>query len=57
MSSTAQWGIIGAGNIARAFARNLANSTTGRLAAVGSRSRQKADRFATEFDVARARQL
>ena len=54
MSSTVQWGIIGAGNIARAFARSLANSTTGRLVAVGSRSRQKADRFAAEFNVSRA---
>ena len=54
MSSTVQWGIIGAGNIARAFARSLANSTTGRLVAVGSRSRQKADRFAAEFNVSHA---
>ncbi len=41
MSSTVQWGIIGVGNIARAFARNLANSTTGRLVAVDSRSLQE----------------
>ena len=54
MSSILQWGIIGAGRIARVFAKGLAASTTGKLVAVGSRSQQKADEFSREFNVPRA---
>jgi len=43
------WGILGAGAIARAFAADLPESRTGRLAAVGSRERAKAEAFAAEF--------
>ena len=43
------WGILGAGAIARAFATDLPRSRTGRLAAVGSRERIKAEAFAAEF--------
>jgi predicted dehydrogenase len=44
-----RWGIAGPGGIARRFAGELANSTTGRLTAVGSRSLQRAEEFAAEF--------
>jgi predicted dehydrogenase/aryl-alcohol dehydrogenase-like predicted oxidoreductase len=48
------WGIIGPGRIARAFAGQLPLSRTGRLVAVGSRDKARADAFASEFGAARA---
>lgn len=51
MSEVLAWGILGAGNIARTFARAMGRSTTGRLAAIGSRSRESADRFGDEFQI------
>ena len=39
------WGILGTGEIARTFAKGLAGSRTGRLVAVGSRSRESAEKF------------
>ena len=49
MANTLEWGIIGAGGIAKNFAKGVAHSRTGRIAAVGSRSKEKADKFADEF--------
>ena len=49
MADTLHWGIIGAGGIAKNFAKGVAHSRTGRIAAVGSRSKEKADKFAEEF--------
>ena len=49
-----RWGILGTGRIAGIFSRGVRASQTGRLAAVGSRTRAAADRFASEFGVARA---
>ena len=46
-----QWGIIGTGAIAHAFADGLAQSQSGSLAAVGSRTADSANRFADEFGV------
>ena len=51
MSNRVAWGIIGTGRIAGIFAGSLAASQTGKLVAVGSRSREKADRFGEEFKV------
>lgn len=48
------WGILGAGGIARKFAAHLPESLTGRLVAVGSRTRGRARVFAREFGPARA---
>ncbi len=45
------WGIIGAGSIARAFATGAKTSKTGKLKAVASRDLAKAQKFATEFGV------
>jgi len=53
MGSKLRWGILGAGNIAKAFAKGLAGSQTGQLVAVGSRSQEKADKFGAEFGVKR----
>ena len=49
MSSLLPWGILATGSIARAFAQGLSHSTTGKLAAVGSRSDESARRFGQEF--------
>jgi predicted dehydrogenase len=49
-----QWGVISTGWIAEQFALGLGASETGRLAAVGSRSGEKAAKFIKEFPTARA---
>ncbi len=51
MAQKLTWGIIGTGNIAKAFARGVAHCKTGTLVAIGSRTRDKADAFAKEFNV------
>ena len=43
------WGILATGRIAGSFARGVDRSQHGRLAAVGSRSRANAERFARDF--------
>jgi predicted dehydrogenase/aryl-alcohol dehydrogenase-like predicted oxidoreductase len=48
------WGILGTGKIAATFARQLPASSTGRLAAVASRTVESASRFAAEQNAARA---
>jgi len=45
------WGILGTGNIARIFAKGIAESSTGKFFAVASRSLPKAQSFGKEFDV------
>ncbi len=54
MPETLAWGILGAGRIAGAFAKGLAGSTRGRLVAVGSRVKEKAEAFAADHGGARA---
>jgi len=49
-----RWGIISTGKIARTFARALAQSESGELSAVASRTSEAAREFAAEFGVARA---
>jgi predicted dehydrogenase len=49
-----RWGIVGTGKIARLLATAIAESRDGRLVAVGSRSAERADAFAREFDVSRS---
>ena len=44
-----QWGILATGNIARAFAQGLGHSHTGKLVAVGSRTKTSAETFGREF--------
>ncbi|HWL52310.1 MAG TPA: aldo/keto reductase [Chthoniobacteraceae bacterium] len=48
-SALLSWGILGTGRIAKTFAGQLQHASTGRLAAVGSRSRAGADAFASAF--------
>ena len=50
-----RWGILGLGNIAKQFARGVAAiPNDAELLAVGSRTQEKADAFAKEFNAARA---
>ncbi len=53
MTERLSWGILGTGFIARRFARALAESRTGKLVAVGSRTRAEADRFGAELGIDR----
>lgn len=48
-----KWGILGTGTIAHAFARDLKQSQTGELYAVGSRALDTAEAFAKEFEIPR----
>ena len=49
MTNRIRWGIIGAGHIARAFARGLAESDSGILHGIASRSPEGGALFAAEF--------
>lgn len=48
-----RWGILGLGNIARSFAKGLKSVPGAELAAVGSRSQDKADAFGKEYGATR----
>ena len=52
-SSPVRWGVLGTGGIAHAFATDLRLTDSGVVAAVGSRSRESADRFADGFGIER----
>ena len=54
MTTKLRWGILSTGRIAGVFARGVAASQAGQLAAVGSRTPSAAERFAREFGVPRA---
>ena len=49
--NTIRWGLLAAGAIARAFAHGVRQSQTGRLHAVASRNRDKAETFGDAFDI------
>ena len=49
-----RWGVLGPGGIARTFADAVAVGTAGVVAAVGSRSLERAQAFAAEFGIDRA---
>ena len=46
---TTRWGILAAGRIAHTLANAITNSETGEVAAVGSRSMDKAEEFASKY--------
>lgn len=54
MDKRLNWGIIGAGNIAKAFSEGLEKSNLGTLYAVASRSQEKADAFAKTHTATKA---
>lgn len=49
MTKSINWGILGAGSIANAFADGVLNSTTGKLIAIGSRTQANANAFAAKW--------
>ncbi|TDQ41178.1 Gfo/Idh/MocA family protein [Aureibacillus halotolerans] len=49
-----KWGIMGPGGISRKFASDLVQSPEAELVAVGSRSLERSERFAEEFNVTRS---
>lgn len=49
MAGKVRWAVLGTGAIGGTFARNLAKSETGELAAVGSRALASARKFAAEY--------
>jgi predicted dehydrogenase/aryl-alcohol dehydrogenase-like predicted oxidoreductase len=51
MTDKLRWGILATGAIAKTFGRQLTQSKTGTLVAVGSRSQESADAFGDEFKV------
>ena len=51
MHTTLNWGIIGTGFIAHIFAGGIAQSNTGKLVAVGSRTQDAADRFGATWNM------
>jgi predicted dehydrogenase/diketogulonate reductase-like aldo/keto reductase len=51
--ATLNWGILSTGSIAQTFARALAQSKTGKLVAVGSRTQANAEKFGKEYGVTR----
>lgn len=54
MSNKIKWGIIGLGNIANKFAKDLLTINDAELYAVASRSQDKAEAFATEYGAKKA---
>ena len=53
MTDRLRWGILGTGGIARLFTSDL-NLTDRAVTAVGSRTQQSADAFASAFGIPRA---
>jgi len=51
-TDTVRWGVIGTGGIAATFSEDLARTDSGRVTAVGSRTKKDADRFAERFGIA-----
>lgn len=54
MENTLRWGILGTGQIARAFAVGLRDAPGAKLVAVGSRNASSAQAFADEFGIQNA---
>ena len=54
MAETYKWAVMGPGTIARLFCSDLKRAKGAELRAVGSSSRERAERFAREFSVDRA---
>jgi predicted dehydrogenase len=54
MTDTVRWGIISTARIARQFARDFAHAEGGELLAVASRTLEKAQDFADQYEIPRA---
>jgi len=53
MTTKTRWGILAPGNISRKFATGLAALNNAEIFAVGARSQESAEKFASQFNVAR----
>ncbi len=53
MTQKLMWGILGTGNIAKAFAEGLATAKSGSLVAIGSRGRESAESFGAKHNIPR----
>ncbi len=53
MTEKTRWGILATGTIANKFATGLTALDDAEIAAVGSRSRESAERFGDKFDIPR----
>lgn len=51
MNDKLGWGLLATGSIAKTFTRGVARCKTGRVVAVGSRTKEAADRFGNEFNI------
>src|SRR4051812_39791786 len=51
MSQLLRWGILGTGNIAKQFAAGMKTARRGTIAAVGSRTTESAQNFATTYAI------
>lgn len=51
MGNKVRWGILGAGRIAHTFAKDIQHCQSAKLVAVGSRSRERSEAFAAEYDL------
>ncbi len=51
MKKEIQWGILGTGRIANAFAEGLKNTTNGNLRAIGSRNLASAKKFSEQWNI------
>src|SRR5215472_10510198 len=54
MSKSTRWGIVGTGTVAALFAEGLADAAGAELAAVASRSKERAEAFAAALGAARS---
>ncbi len=54
MAVTLNWGLLGAGAIAKAFAKGLSQSNTGKALAVASREIEKAQGFAKDHNITKS---
>ena len=52
MSNILHWGILGTGNIARKFAKDVLETPTQMIVAVGSRATESAEKFGADFGIA-----
>jgi dihydrodiol dehydrogenase / D-xylose 1-dehydrogenase (NADP) len=54
MNKVIKWGILGLGGIAHSFVKGLKSLPDAKIAAVGSRSKDRAEAFAKEYDIPKA---
>src|SRR3712207_6343390 len=51
MTEPVRWGIVGTGSIANTFAADLSPTDSGRVVAIGSRARERAEGFGDRYGI------